>query len=173
MADAGRLQHGPPPSTSTRIYQSAFFALRDTKTPARVATLRVATAAVCGFLLMLQFQPVTVFSLSIPAGAFASWQVSGIALGPVGLALGAAVGAWLEWILLHGRLKQRIGDIGAGLPHLARMWAAALLAAAAGYGVQRVTTSLHLVIVAHWSSAHSVLSTSALHGCSACRKLRW
>ncbi len=60
---------GLPASTSTRIYQSAFFALRDTKTPARVATLRVVTAAVCGFLLMLQFQPVKVFSLTISRGS--------------------------------------------------------------------------------------------------------
>jgi putative peptidoglycan lipid II flippase len=139
---------GLPASTSTRIYQSAFFALRDTKTPARVATLRVATAAVCGLLLMLQFQPVELRAVKIPAGVFADLRVAGSALGPVGLALGAAAGAWLEWLLLHRRLQKRIGDVGTGLPHLARMWGAALVAAAGGYGVQLATTSLHPVPVA-------------------------
>ena len=33
-------------STSTRVYQSAFFALRDTTTPARVARARVSIAFV-------------------------------------------------------------------------------------------------------------------------------
>jgi putative peptidoglycan lipid II flippase len=135
-------------STSTRIYQSAFFALRDTKTPARVATMRVVTAAICGSALMLQFQPVTIGSLQIPAGLFASFRVADIPLGPVGLALGAAAGAWLEWALLYRGLRKRIGDVGAGMPHLVRMFVAALVAAAAGYGVRLATGGAHHILVA-------------------------
>jgi putative peptidoglycan lipid II flippase len=135
-------------STSTRIYQSAFFALRDTKTPARVATLRVLTAAVLGAVLMLQFQPITIRSLTIPGGLFTDLRIAGSALGPVGLALGAAAGAWLEWTLLYRSLRKRIGDVGAGLPHLARMFAAALIAGAAGYGVKVAIGPLHPIIVA-------------------------
>src|SRR5262249_42364929 len=123
-------------STSTRIYQSAFFALRDTKTPARVATLRVAMAAICGSVLMIQFQPVTVGSLTIPAGVFGHLRVADLPLGPVGLALGAAAGAWLEWALLYRGLRKRIGDVGAGMSQLIRMFGAALVAAGAGYAMQ-------------------------------------
>ena len=94
-------------STATRVYQSAFFALRDTRTPARVATLRVLTAAVTGAAFMVQLEPVTVFGVTIPAGAFAGASVAGVPLGPVGLAAGAALGAWLEWWLLRGRLRAR------------------------------------------------------------------
>jgi putative peptidoglycan lipid II flippase len=123
-------------STATRVYQSAFFALRDTRTPARVATLRVLTAAVTGAAFMVQLEPVTVFGVTIPAGAFAGASVAGVPLGPVGLAAGAALGAWLEWWLLRGRLRARIGLVGAGGATLARMLGAALLAAAAARGAR-------------------------------------
>jgi putative peptidoglycan lipid II flippase len=135
-------------STSTRIYQSAFFALRDTKTPARVATLRVLTAAICGAVLMLQFQPITIRSLTIPGGLFTDLRVAGSSLGPVGLALGAAIGAWLEWTLLYRSLRKRLGDVGAGLSHLARMFVAALIAGAAGYAVKAALGELHHIVVA-------------------------
>jgi putative peptidoglycan lipid II flippase len=135
-------------STSTRIYQSAFFALRDTKTPARVAGLRVLTAAVIGALLMVQFEPIAIGALSIPAGIFANVRVSGMPLGPVGLALGAALGAWLEWALLRSRLGRRIGTVGAGASALARMFAAALIAAGAGHGVRIGLAGLHPALIA-------------------------
>ncbi|HEX7235591.1 MAG TPA: murein biosynthesis integral membrane protein MurJ, partial [Gammaproteobacteria bacterium] len=40
-------------STTTRVYQSAFFALRDTATPARAAAVRVVVALVAGAALMV------------------------------------------------------------------------------------------------------------------------
>jgi putative peptidoglycan lipid II flippase len=135
-------------STSTRIYQSAFFALRDTKTPARVATMRVVMAAICGAGLMLQFQPVTIGSLTIPGGLFTDVRVAGSTLGPVGLALGAAAGAWLEWTLLYRSLRKRIGDVGAGSSHLLRMFGAAIIAGAAGYGVKLALGPMHPILVA-------------------------
>jgi putative peptidoglycan lipid II flippase len=116
-------------STCTRVYQSAFFALRDTATPARVAGLRVLTAFVAGSLLMVQFEPVSLFGRTIPAGVFAGANVAGVPLGPLGLAVGAAVGAWLEWWLLKRRLAAKIGTVGTGAGQLARMAAAALVAA--------------------------------------------
>src|SRR5690606_19984755 len=81
-------------STTTRVYQSAFFALRDTRTPARVAALRVSVSAVAGAVLMLQFEPVTVLGATFGAGVFGGANVDGVPLGPVGLAAGAALGAW-------------------------------------------------------------------------------
>ncbi|HVY83394.1 MAG TPA: murein biosynthesis integral membrane protein MurJ, partial [Steroidobacteraceae bacterium] len=133
-------------STNTRIYQSAFFALRDTKTPARVAALRVLASAIAGAVLMTQFESITVGSLTIPAGLFGNVRVAGLPLGPIGLALGAAVGAWLEWSLLRARLARRIGTVGAGAGELSRMFAAALIAAAAAYAVRLVAPTLHPVL---------------------------
>jgi putative peptidoglycan lipid II flippase len=135
-------------STSTRVYQSAFFALRDTKTPARVAGLRVLAAAAAGGLLMLQFEPVTLGSLAIPAGFFKNVTVAGLPLGPVGLATGAALGAWLEWALLKRNLRRRIGSVGAGAAALTRMFAAAALAAILGFGTAWALASLYPLVLA-------------------------
>lgn len=126
-------------STSTRVYQSAFFALRDTATPARVAGLRVLAAVVAGAVLMVQFESVTVFGATVPAGAFAAVWPGGVPLGSVGLALGAAVGAWLEWLLLRRRLAQRVGTVGLGVATLARLLFAAVAAAAVARGMLAVT----------------------------------
>lgn len=121
-------------STSTRVYQSAFFALRDTATPARVAALRVLAALVAGGVLMVQFESVAVLGFTVPAGAFAELRPGGIPLGSVGLALGASVGAWLEWWLLRGRLALRVGAVGVGGGTLLRLLTSALAAAAAARG---------------------------------------
>ena len=142
-------------STTTRVYQSTFFALRDTKTPARVAALRVLTAAVAGALLMLQFEPVTVAGHAIAAGALADVHAAGAPLGPVGLALGAALGAWLEWTLLRMSLARRIGVCGAGMGALARMFGAALLAAAVGRA---------LAWSVHWPPLPAALLSAGAYG---------
>jgi putative peptidoglycan lipid II flippase len=130
-------------STSARIYQSAFFALRDTKTTARIAALRVLTSALAGTALMTQFEPLTIGTFTMSAGLLADVRMSGVPLGPVGLALGASVGAWLEWALLRRSLTHRIGSVGAGGGHFPRTFAAALLAAAAGYGVNFLFHGVH------------------------------
>lgn len=135
-------------STSGRIYQTAFFALRDTRTPARVAGVRVLTSAIAGGALMLQFEPVTLGSLTVAAGLFGDLRIGGLPLGPVGLALGAAVGAWLEWALLRGSLSRQIGSVGVGAGALGRLFAAALVAAAAGYGTSLALGTVHPLMAA-------------------------
>lgn len=101
-------------STASRLYNSTFFALRDTKTPARVALVRVVLNALLGVALMLPLERV---------------MVQDRPLGVVGLATGAGLAAWVEWALLRRSLRSRIGDFGAGRSALARMLGAALLAA--------------------------------------------
>jgi putative peptidoglycan lipid II flippase len=130
-------------STSGRIYQTAFYALRDTKTPARVAGLRVLTSAIAGAALMLQFEPVTLGGVTVAAGLFGDLRIEGLPLGPVGLALGAAVGAWLEWALLRNRLSREIGSVGVGASALGRLFGAALAGAAAGYATSLALHALH------------------------------
>ncbi len=150
---------GLPASASTRVYQSAYFALRDTKTPARIAALRVAVAAVAGAVLMVQFEPVRLAGLAVPAGLFGGLTVAGRPLGPVGLALGAALAAWTEWTLLHGGLAARIGRVGAGLGVLAKTAAAALVGAAAGWAARAGAGTLHplpaaLLVAAAFGAAY-------------------
>jgi putative peptidoglycan lipid II flippase len=132
-------------STATRVYQSAFFALKDTLTPARAAIVRVIVALAAGAVLMVQFEPVTILGVTIPAGALASFDALGLPLGPLGLAAGATLGAWVEWALLKRALTSRLGAVGAGATPLARMFAAALTAAFGAHAMSR------------YSSAHPLL----------------
>ena len=135
-------------STGTRVYQSAFFALRDTRSPARIAAARVAVSAVAGAVLMVQFEPIVTESFAIPAGVFRDVAVAGFPLGPVGLALGAAAGAWLEWILLRRRLARLIGRCGVEGSLLGKMLLAALAAAAAGHGARVLLAGAHPLLAA-------------------------
>jgi putative peptidoglycan lipid II flippase len=139
-------------STTTRVYQSAFFALRDTVTPARAAIVRVAVALVTGAVLMVQFEPVTLLGFTIPAGVLASFDALGLPLGPLGLAAGASLGAWVEWALLKRALAAHVGSVDTGAGRLARMFAAALTAAAAAYVASR-SMSVHALLDAAVAAA--------------------
>jgi hypothetical protein len=90
------------------------------------------TAVIAGALLMIQFEAVTVLGVTLPAGVFADLNAAGLPLGPLGLAGGAAVGAWVEWALLRRRLGAAIGALGGGAGPYARMLAAAAIGALAG-----------------------------------------
>jgi putative peptidoglycan lipid II flippase len=136
-------------STTTRVYQSAFFALRDTVTPARAAVVRVVVALVTGATLMVQLEPVTVFGVTIPAGSLSSFNALGLPLGPLGLAVGASLGAWIEWALLKRALAAHVGvRLGAGASPLTRMFAAALTAAAGGYAAGLALIAWHPLLEA-------------------------
>jgi len=120
-------------SASSRVLSSAFYALRDTKTPARIAFARVAVSAGAGLGFMFP----------LDASGFGP-----VRLGAMGLALGGAVGAWLEYALLRRALGARIGAHGPGAGPLARMALAASLAAGAGVALQLVLAPAHPIVVA-------------------------
>jgi putative peptidoglycan lipid II flippase len=158
-------------STSTRLFASTFFALRDTRTPARFATVRVVSAAVLASVFMVQFEPID--ELGIPAGIFAGLRVGEQPLGAVGLALGSGLAAWIEWALLRRALRRRIGRVGASAGRVARMFAAALAAAGAGWGVRLLLPPLHpiptaaLVVAAYgivYFGAASLLGLEEVRG---------
>jgi putative peptidoglycan lipid II flippase len=131
-------------STATRLFSSTFFALRDTKTPAKYAVVRVLSAALLAFGLMTQFEAIPM--LGLPAGVFGGITLDGRPLGAVGLALGSGLAAWIEWALLRRALRRRIGNVGASANAVGRMFVAALAAAAAGWGVRLALPDLHPVI---------------------------
>lgn len=105
-------------STGTRLFSSTFFALGDTRTPAKTAIKRVLIAGAAGAGLMLPFDTIGVSDV--------------LMLGAVGLGLGSALGAWTEWYLLRKALSEKLGPVGAGRGVLLRMFGAAFAAMAAG-----------------------------------------
>ncbi|MCH7857708.1 MAG: murein biosynthesis integral membrane protein MurJ [Gemmatimonadetes bacterium] len=84
-------------SSGSRVLSSAFYAMRDTRTPARIAYLRVVVSLAVGISLMF------------PLDRFTSGELH---YGATGLALGASVAAWLEYILLRRRLATVLGPHG-------------------------------------------------------------
>jgi putative peptidoglycan lipid II flippase len=122
-------------STASRLYSSAFFALGDTKTPARIATLRVVTSALLGAALMLSLEEITVRGVTIGLGR--TITVLGNPVGAAGLAAGAGVSAWLEWLLLRRALGRRIGDASAA-GVLLKLISSAVVAGAAARGLYMV-----------------------------------
>ena len=119
-------------STATRLYASTLYALNDTKTPAKIAMIRVATSALLGATLMMLLEPITVRGFTISLGT--GFTILGRPIGAAGLAAGAGVAAWLEWTLLRRAVARRIG-VPAAASVLFRLILAAILAAAAARGL--------------------------------------
>jgi putative peptidoglycan lipid II flippase len=102
-------------TTQSRLLQSALYGLDDTRTPARVAAIRVAVATTVGIALMLALDAFRWDESGLvrvgefgPAGVAARSSVDALhRLGAAGLALGASLGAWIEWTLLRRSLAKR------------------------------------------------------------------
>lgn len=114
-------------STSGRLYSSAFYALRDTRTPLIFAIVRVALTVALGYL----------FALPLPRllGVDRLWGVAG-------LTFSAGLAGWVEFSLLRRALHKRIGQVPPQLSRTLRLWVAAFVAAAAGYGA-KVALPIH------------------------------
>ncbi len=95
-------------SSASRLLQSVFFSLGDTRSPAAIAVARLVLAAGVGFVLMTLLDRLTVDD-ALPAAWLGEIPDGGqtLRLGAVGLALGAAVGSWFELTRLLGRLRRR------------------------------------------------------------------
>jgi putative peptidoglycan lipid II flippase len=115
-------------STLGRLYTSAYWALRDTRTPLRFATLRVLLTGGLGWLLAF---PVPKW-LGIPA----RW-------GLAGLTVSAGMAAWIEFSLLRSSMNKRIGKTGLHYPDLAKLWGIAIAAGVLAYPVKLWTSGAH------------------------------
>ncbi len=90
-------------TTISRLLQNAFYALNDTKTPAKIAVVRVFFSAAMAVPLMFVLDQYSV-------GRFVGFtpEDNPLYLGSVGLALGATLGAWIELWRLSRSLKKRV-----------------------------------------------------------------
>ena len=95
-------------SSASRLLQSVFFSLGDTRSPALIAVIRIAVAASVGFVLMTFLDRLSVED-AVPSAWLGDMAGAGqtLRLGAVGLALGSAVGSWFELTRLLGRLRSR------------------------------------------------------------------
>ncbi len=102
-------------STLGRLYSSAYYALRDTRTPLRFAVVRVILTTALGY--------VSALPLPRMLGIEPRWGVAG-------LTISAGIASWVEFTLLQRGIRRRIGQVGVPVSFLAQVWIAALLAAA-------------------------------------------
>lgn len=108
-------------STQSRLYSSAFWALKDTRTPLRFAIIRVALTTVLGYLCSRPLPPLL--------GIDPRW-------GAAGLTASAGLSGWIEFALLRRSLGQRIGRVAGTAGYLMRFWASAVVAAGAAWAVK-------------------------------------
>ena len=120
----GAYSLGLVPLVASRLCQNVLFAARDTRTAATIAAIRLAVSLAVGAALMLPLDRVLVLEGALTGfgdidlfSAESTWSLldSGVRsdpglparLGAVGLALGAALGAWVELGLLRRAVLQR------------------------------------------------------------------
>ncbi len=104
-------------STLSRLSSSAFYALRDTRTPLKYAAVRVALTTVLGFLCAVPLPRLLGLDLK--------W-------GAVGLTASAGFAAWVEFAMLRRSLAARIGATHFEPRYLVKLWGSALSAGAVG-----------------------------------------
>lgn len=118
--------------TLGRLYSSAFYALRDTKTPLRYAMVRVLLTGVLGYLFALPLRPLLIRALMFGHDliGMAVPMIGGTdkPLGVIALTATAGVAGWLEFALLRRALAKRIGAVHLPKSYLAQLWGAAFLA---------------------------------------------
>jgi len=118
-------------TTQSRLFSSAFYALHDARTPLRFAIVRVVLTALLGGAAAL--------------ASIVGWLPAHF--GAAGLTASAGLAGWLEFALLRRALVARIGHFPVGGATLARLWAAATMAAAAGFGIKHALPPLHPIAV--------------------------
>ncbi len=120
-------------STLGRLYSSTFYALKETRTPLRFALVRVGLTLALGY--------VAAVPLPRALGISPRW-------GTAGLTVTAGIAGWVEFYLLRRALNRRIGVTGIPAGAVARLWGAALAAAAVGIGVKLMAHGAPALVLA-------------------------
>jgi putative peptidoglycan lipid II flippase len=124
-------------ATVGRLYSSAFYALRDTRTPMLYAVLRIILTTGLGCLCAL---PPKHPLLTTLLGVDPRW-------GAVGLTASAGMAAWLEFLLLRRGMGRRIGAVESPAAYFARLWSAAIVSAIVAWAA-RLLLHLHRPLIA-------------------------
>lgn len=123
-------------STLGRLYASAFYSLKDTRTPLKFAVLRVTLTTVLGIL----------FAFYIPPYLGLDER-----FGTVGLTVSSGLAGWIEFTFLRRSLNRKIAaKTGLPLQFQGKVWLMALVGAALGFvvGHYAVPTDWHIIFKA-------------------------
>jgi putative peptidoglycan lipid II flippase len=119
--------------TMGRLYSSAWYAQRDTRTPLKFAMIRVVLTLALGY----------VAALHLPGwlGLSSKWGVAG-------LTASAGIAAWLEFYLLRRAMNARIGATGVPAKRIVALWVLAFLAAIPALAIKFAMGLAHPVYLA-------------------------
>ncbi len=138
-------------STWGRLYSSTFYALRDTRTPLRYASIRVTLNVVLGYTA----------ALHLPGwlGLDPRWGVAG-------LTAASGMAGWVEFFLLRREMTRRIGKTSIPAAFTVRLWLSALASAAIAWGFKlgldgRHTVWIALVILGVYGVSYLLVTTIA------------
>lgn len=115
----------------SRLLQNSFYALNDTKTPAKIAVLRVVVSGIVGAGLMFWLDGFgLVETLGLPPAA------RPLTLAAVGLAIGASCGAWVELAALRIALRRSVDGFRLPARRVVQMLGLAVLAVIPALGLR-------------------------------------
>jgi putative peptidoglycan lipid II flippase len=112
-------------TTMGRLYASALYAMKDTKTPLYFATVRVTLTGLLGWWASLYLPD----EVGVPSH-----------LGAVGLLATTGLAAWVETLLLRRNLEGRIGRARLSIDAALRLYGAAVMGGLAGLGIKVALT---------------------------------
>ena len=146
-----------PATGVSRMLQNTCYALGNTRSPARIAAIRVAVAAATGAVLMFPLDRVIIDITGelrdINEAFRLSWalpdterEIGGVVrLGAVGIAIGSVISAWTEIVLLTRLLKHKLGRLQVGATLLAPLKASSATCIAA-FVAKKLTESLPVLV---------------------------
>ncbi len=112
--------------TMGRLYSSAFWALKDVRTPLKIAAARVTLGAMLGY---------------VAARLLPGWLDVPPELGAAFLTASSGGVAFVEYALLRRALGRQIGDVGLPGGRIAILWSCAIAAGLAGLGLKLALTA--------------------------------
>ncbi len=115
-------------STLGRLYSSAFYSLRDTRTPLKFSIVRVILTTVLGYTIGLRAP---------------EWFHIDTSWGTAGLTASAGLAGWVEFLLLRSRINHQIGQTGIPLSLLFKLWFSALMGSALGFTLKIYIPTTH------------------------------
>jgi putative peptidoglycan lipid II flippase len=130
-------------TTISRLLQNSFYALGDTKTPAKIAVLRVIVSTAVAVPLMFFLNQ---FTISETLGTDPTASL--LTFGAVGLAIGASAGAWMELWRLMVTLRRRLDDFTLPWASILKMHGIALLAIIPAAGAWYLLEGISWIILA-------------------------
>ena len=114
--------------TLGRLYSSTFYALHDTRTPFRIALMRVFGGA--GLALLLAF-PLRPWFIELIRDTGLPMPADPTTLGIAGITVASGLASWIEFILLRRGIHRRVGVGVSKTAFMLKLWTAAICAGVA------------------------------------------